>query len=114
MEKTMHRVMDRTFETPEDLVAFAREGHLPKAVLADQLTPESRGPFLAACARVEREYTEACTAKNDPCLESGCSLEGETCLDPLQRAGDEYLKACAKEWLTFFQNPASRADEWKH
>ena len=114
MEKTIRRVMDRTFETPEDLVAFACQGLVPKPILAEQLSPESRGPFLAACARIEKTYTEACTAQNDPCLASGCSLEGEICLDPLERAGDEYLRACAKEWLAFFRNPGSRADQWKH
>jgi hypothetical protein len=114
MDKTMHRVLDRSFETPEELIAFAREGAVPKAILAEQLSPESRRPFLAACARIEKKYTEACTAKNDPCLESGCSLEGEICLDPLNRAGAEYLRACANEWLAYFQQPDKRADEWKH
>ena len=32
------------------------------------------------------------------CLESGCALEGEACLDALLKAGPEYHKACARLW----------------
>jgi hypothetical protein len=58
----------------------------------------------------------ACGAKNDPCLESGCSIDheaGETCLQPLLNAGIEYDKACAAEWFKLFQSPQNRVEAWR-
>ena len=101
-------------ETPADLMAFAEEGRLPKQVLASLLTPESRQHYLDACAAIERHYTEACTASNDPCLEGGCAAEGEICLQPLLRAEVDYQKACTAEWMKLFENPANRIDAWKN
>src|SRR5579872_4294392 len=92
-------MLNRNGWTPETLMKLAEEGHLSKAVLAESLSVEKRKPFLEACARIERTYTEECTAKNDPCLESGCSVVGEICLQPLLNAGLEYHKACAAEWI---------------
>jgi hypothetical protein len=105
----------RRFETPEQLMASAEEGRLPKHVLADLLRLEDRQPYLEACARIERTYTEACTARNSPCLESGCSVEGEDeiCLQPLVNAGIEYHQACAAEWLKLFRAPANGVESWK-
>jgi hypothetical protein len=86
-------------DSSRDIVRHASEGRLPKHVLAGLLPLENRGPFLDACNTIEKRYTEECTASGDPCLESGCALEGEVCLQPLLRAGDDYHKACAAEWL---------------
>src|SRR5687767_13342555 len=55
--------LNQRFGSPERLMAFAEEGHLRKEVLADLLSPESRHPYLEACARVERAYTDACIAR---------------------------------------------------
>ena len=96
----------------ELLLADAAAGRLSKPVLASLLAPEYRAAFLAACAAIEKRYTEACTAKNDPCLESGCALEGETCLNPLVEAGAEYQKACGAEWAKLFADASHRADGW--
>lgn len=104
---------DPTVRSPEELMTFAAEGHLPKSALASLLRPEYRRPYLEACATIEKRYTEECAAQNDPCLESGCSsvgVEGETCLQPLLRAGVEYHKACAAEWVKVFRNPSARVD----
>jgi hypothetical protein len=100
--------------SPERLMQIACEGRLPKQALAGLLRAESRQRYLKACADIERKYTEACTAKKDPCLESGCAVEGEICLQPLLRAGVDYQKACAAEWLKLFRNPANRIDAWKN
>jgi hypothetical protein len=91
------------------LMKFAMEGRLPKQILMGLLAFESRPAFADACERIEKRYTELCTAKNDPCLESGCSLEGEECLEPLLAAGVDYHKACAAEWIKLFRNPRNRA-----
>lgn len=101
--------------SPERLMRFAEEGHLTKHVLANFLSAENRSPYLETCARIERTYTEACTAKNDPCLESGCSVEGEDeiCLQPLLNAGLEYHQACAAEWIKLFRTATNRIDAWK-
>ena len=72
------------------------------------LTPEPRRQFLDACAAIEKNYTDQCAAAKDPCLESGCSAEGEICLQPLLRAGTEYHKACAAEWAKLFADHANR------
>jgi hypothetical protein len=83
----------------QQLLTDARAGRLTKQALADQLTGDRRRRFLTACAAIEKTFTAACTASHDPCLESGCSLEGEICLEPLMRAEEEYQKACGAEWL---------------
>lgn len=106
--------VDNQIGTPERLIEFAGEGHLPKQVLASLLSTENRHAYLEACTAIEKQYTEACTAKNDPCLDSGCSLEGEVCLEPLLNAGAEYHKACAAEWIQLFKRPTNRIDAWKN
>jgi hypothetical protein len=88
--------------TTPQLLKLAEEGRLTKHALATMLTPELRREFLEACAAIERKYTDDCCATNDPCLESGCSAEGEICLQPLLRAGSDYHKACAVEWTKLF------------
>ena len=104
---------DRTMRSPEELLTFAAEGHLPKRTLASLLKSEYRRLYLEACANIEKQYTEDCAAQNDPCLESGCAVvgvEGETCLQPLLRASLAYHKACAAEWMNIFRNPNARSD----
>jgi len=91
--------MVNAVDSSPDVVKAAAEGRIPKHVLAGLLPAGKRIAFLDACTRIEKAYTEACTATGDPCLESGCALEGEVCLQPLLRAGEEYHKACAAEWL---------------
>ena len=102
--------------SPDRLMQFADQGHLPKHVLANLLNLDQRQPYLDVCAQIERQYTEACTARNDPCLESGCSVAGEdeTCLQPILRAGVEYQQACAAAWLKLFRAPVNRVDAWKN
>jgi hypothetical protein len=101
----------------ERLMQFAEEGHLSKDVLARLLDVESRRPYLDACAAIEKKYTEECAGKNDPCLESGCSIDraaGEACLQPLLNHSVEYHKACAAEWTNLFRMPQHRIDVWKN
>ena len=100
--------------TSVDLMKLAEEGRLSKHAMASFLNPDQRPQYLAACAGIEKHYTEACTAKHDPCLASGCSLEGEVCLNPVLEAGTEYHKACGQAWVTFFRDPEHRADPWRH
>ena len=98
--------------TAETLMTDAAEGRLPKHVLVSLLAPEWRTMFLDACASLEKRYTDACVAKNDPCLESGCAVAGETCLEPLLQAGADYQKACGAEWVNLFANAGHRAEGW--
>jgi hypothetical protein len=102
-----------TLETPEQVMTHAIEGRLSKHALASLLTAQARRGFLAACATIEQQYTEDCQALNDPCLESGCSMEDERCLQPLLRAGTDYYKACGAEWATIFADGGNRDASWK-
>jgi hypothetical protein len=102
--------MDTNAHAPDQLIVKAAEGRFTKDELAGFLAIESRRPFLDACARIEKQFTEDCAAKNDPCLESGCSARGEICLQPLLHAGSAYFKACAAAWLPIFREPKNRAD----
>ena len=91
-------------------MADAAEGRFTKAELAELLAIDQRPRFLDACAHIERVYTEDCASKNHgPCLEAGCSVDGEICLQPLLHAGSHYHKACAAAWLPIFREPANRA-----
>jgi hypothetical protein len=87
----------------DEVVRDAHAGRLSKQELAELLAPEQRGAFLAACAAIEKKGTEECAAANDPCLESGCAVEGEVCLQPLLRAETEYQAACGAEWIKFIR-----------
>ena len=73
----------------------AAQGRLSKHTLASLLTAEARRPFLRACAAIEMQYTDECRGKNNPCLASGCSAEGERCLQPLLDAGIDYTRPAA-------------------
>jgi hypothetical protein len=99
-------------ETPEQVITQAMEGRLSKHALVSLLAPAARPEFLAACAKIELKYTEDCRALNDPCLESGCSMEGDRCLQPLLRAGTDYDKACGAEWAKLFVDTANRDLGW--
>ena len=112
--RTVRPYVDRYVGTPDRLMEFAEAGHLPKGVLVNLLDMDSRQAYLEACAVIEKTYTEDCTATNDPCLESGCAVEGEICLQPLLRAGIEYHRACAAEWIKLFADPRRRIDAWKN
>jgi hypothetical protein len=92
----------------QQLLQHAAEGRLTKHALAITLAPEPRERFLRACAAIEKKYTDDCAAAKDPCLESGCSAEGEICLQPLLRAGTEYHKACGAEWAKLFATAENR------
>jgi hypothetical protein len=94
---------------PDQIMMLAEEGRLSKRELADLLAIDQRHAFLDACAEIEKGYTEKCAAKNEPCLESGCSAVGEICLQPLLHAGSSYHKACAAAWLPIFSDPKKRA-----
>ncbi len=111
-----HSFVELRLGTPERLMKFAEEGHLPKRALAALLTLDTRQRYLDACAKLEKRYTDACAAQADPCLETGCSVEGEDeiCLQPLLRAGAEYQKACAAEWLKLFRTTTNRIDVWRN
>ena len=99
--------MEEELDT-QQLLNYAEEGRLTKHALATMLTPEPRRQFLEACAAIEKKYTDDCAAAKDPCLESGCSAVGQICLQPLLRAGTEYHKACAAEWMKLFARRENR------
>ena len=90
------------------LMSLAERGMLDKTQLADLLPEEPRSAFLAACAEVEREFTHDCAADGETCLPAGCALEGESCLNALLAAAPEYNKACGRQWVALYSNPANR------
>jgi hypothetical protein len=101
-----------TVQIFERAMTQAIGGRLSKSELAMLLAPEARRRFEAACAAIELKYTDECRSMNDPCLQSGCSAEGERCLEPLLRAEEEYLSACGGEWAKLFADPENRDDAW--
>ena len=105
--------MEPKNEAHERLMRYAAEGRLTKHALASLLTAQPRAEFLAACAQIETRYTQTCGIR-DQCLESGCSAEGEICLQPLLRAGTEYHQACAAEWGKLFAKAENRVSDWAY
>jgi hypothetical protein len=105
--------MANRINTPRRLMTRASKGHLTKHALAGVLTTASRHQFLEACERIERQYTVECAAANSPCLDSGCSVDGEICLAPLLRAGNDYQRACGTEWAKLFAVPENRVAGWE-
>ena len=95
--------------SPNQLIELARAGHFSKPDLAELLNPNARKTFLNFCASIEKRYTEACTSKHDPCLEGGCALDGEVCLQPLENAGVEYDRACGNAFVELYLDPKNRA-----
>ena len=102
-----------TPDTPAQVMRYAIAGGLSKPDLARLLTIDARREFLAACADIELRYTEACRAQNDPCLASGCSAEGDRCLEPLLRAGTDAFKAFGAAWTRLFADPGNRDPSWR-
>ena len=102
-----------TLDTPEQVIRYATGGRLSKHALASLLTASARRRFFDACGVIEQRYTDDCRVVNDPCLESGCSMEGERCLQPLLRAGTDYYKACGSEWAKLFADAANREPSWR-
>jgi hypothetical protein len=101
--------MHNTLGTPERLMTLAAMGRLTKQTLAGLLVEPPRQEFLHACAAIEKKYTDECAAGKDTCLDAGCSMDGEVCLQPLLRAGAEFHKACGGAWVKLFANQANRA-----
>jgi len=99
--------------TPEHVMESARQGRLSKEVLVRFLAWDKRQEYLKQCAAIEKRFTEACTASGDPCLEGGCAVDGEVCLEPLMRAGLEYYKACGDAFVTLFGDERNRSDGWE-
>src|SRR4051812_20488728 len=99
--------------SPQHLMELAREGRLSKEVLVTFLAFEKRRDYLAACAAIEKQYTEACTATGDPCQAGGCAVEGEICLQPVLSAGLDYYMACGDAFTTLFADSRNRSDEWQ-
>ena len=99
--------------SPEHVMELALDGRLSKQALAQFLAPDRRPGYLAACTAIEKGYTEACTATGDPCVEGGCAVEGEVCLQPLMTAGLDYYKACGAVFTKLFADPRNRSDEWR-
>ena len=113
-DRAAHAYWDRHVGSPEKLMTFAAEGRLTKQVLGSLLDAEDALAYSNTCAVIERQYTDDCAAKNDPCLESGCAVEGEICLEPLLRAGPEYHRACGAAWKILFEDPRHRTQAWMH
>jgi hypothetical protein len=115
-EPIVRAYVEEHFGSPDKLIRLALDGRLPKLVLVELLAADKRPAYLEACARIEREFTDACIAAADPCLSvPRCGLdEGEICLQPLLRAGTEYDKACGAEWLKLFADPRNRIPSWAH
>jgi hypothetical protein len=113
-ERTVRTFLESRVGSAEQLMTFARQGGLPRQTLLNLLADNQRRAYLDACAAIEKRYTDECAPANGPCLESGCALEGEICLQPLLRSGSEYRKACAAEWIRLFANPRNRIDAWRN
>ena len=94
------------------LMHFAEQGLLDKFEMAHLLPPATEVDFLRACEDVEKALTRACTDHGDHCLASGCAMEGESCLNAILNAGPEYNKACGRQWVALFSNPANRCKGW--
>ena len=97
--------------SPEHLMELAREGRLAKETLVKFLAFDRRREYIAACAAIEKHYTQDCTATGDTCLAGGCAVDGEVCLQPVLSAGLDYYKACGEAFITLFADPRNRSDE---
>jgi hypothetical protein len=97
---------------PERLLQLAENGEMTKRELVRLLAEDKRQAFLDACAAIEKRYTDECGASGSPCLEGGCAVEGEVCLQPLLRAEVDYFKACGQAWSKLFADPRNRAEPW--
>lgn len=111
-DRTARGFVDEYLRTPEKLMRFAESGRLTKLALVNLLAGDQRRRYLDACAAIEKKYTDDCAAKNDPCLESGCAVEGEVCLEAVLGVGNDYQKACAAEWIKLFASRRNRVEAW--
>lgn len=100
--------------TPEQLIVLARQGRLHKQVLVQFLAADKRRAYLDGCAAIEKHFTDECAAAGDPCLEGGCALEGEICLQPILRVGIDYFKACGEAWVNVFADARNRTEAWRN
>jgi hypothetical protein len=100
--------------SPEKLMAFAEDGRLTKQVLGSLLGSDNALTYLDACTVIEKQYTADCAASDDLCMESGCAVEGEVCLEPLLKAGRDYRRACGAAWRVEFEDPRHRTPAWMH
>jgi len=96
------------FGSPERLIELAKCGRFTKEELTTLLSAGKRHEYLEMCAGIEKRLTEACTATGDPCLEGGCSADGEVCLQPVLLAGLDYTQACGSAFATLFADPRNR------
>ena len=87
---------------PETLVEMALEGCFSKDALAALLPPDVSREYLHACSAIEKRFTEDCTAAGDPCLEGGCAVEGDVCLQPLLKHPVEFQRACGAAFARLF------------
>jgi hypothetical protein len=110
--QTVRAYLDERLGTPEKLMQFARDGGLAKHSLTRLLARDRQASYLDACAAIERTWTEQCPPASGPCLESGCALEGQICLQPLLRAATRYRQVCGAEWASIFSNPLNRVGSW--
>jgi hypothetical protein len=92
-----------TNNSSPEMMDFTAETLLDKEMLAQLLPSEPRAVFLAGCAHVERNLTREC-AEHGGCLESGCALEGESCLNAVLNAAAEYNSECGRLWLPLFRS----------
>jgi len=113
-DRAAHAYWDQHVGSPEKLMTFATDGHLTKQVLGSLLGADDALAYHEACTVIEKQYTADCAANDDPCLEAGCALEGEICLEPLLRAGPEYHRACGAAWTILFEDPRHRTQAWMH
>jgi hypothetical protein len=115
---TSDRVADAYWDqhvgSPEKLMTFAAEGRLTKQVLGSLLEAGDAQAYLDACTVIEKQYTTDCAASDDRCMESGCAVEGEVCLEPLLKAGRDYQRACGAAWNILFEDPQHRTPTWMH
>src|SRR5262245_22097550 len=111
-----NRLVDGHALDAERIMRRAADGGYDRTYLASLLEPGTRRKYLDACAEIERSYTTSCRDKNDPCLESGCSMDeasGDICLQPLLAVGEDFDRACVSEWLKLFKDPDKRIAAWR-
>ena len=113
-DRAAHAYWDQQVGSPEKLMTFAGEGRLTKQILASLLGGDDVRTYLDACTVIEKQYTADCALSDDRCLDSGCAVEGEICLEPLLKAGREYQRACGAAWRIVFEDPRHRTQAWMH
>jgi hypothetical protein len=103
----LENTMNTTYSAGQ-LMQRAEEGLLSKTEMADLLAHDPQRSFLHACEQVEREITQSCADDGHNCLESGCAMKGEACLNALLKSGPAYHKACARLWVPLFSDAHNR------